>query len=129
MFCNVFFAEKVFNRSYKYELVCLEERRLQKLRKKCMLEYNQSQLLKTPLKLEEVPHHQVDDLDCKAKPPFWWRKNQTDEWSSYKPNDVLSQTETSIGDGATRWAAEPCLTAVVVDDPCRRKYDMQLYVI
>lgn len=76
--------------------------------------------------MEGVPHHQ--DLDCKAKPPFWWRKNQTDGWSSYNPEDVLSQTETS-GDGVARWAAEPCLTAVVVDDPCRRKYDMQLYAV
>ncbi|XP_050295120.1 uncharacterized protein LOC126735208 [Anthonomus grandis grandis] len=115
--------EKVFNRSYKYELVCLEESRLQKLRNKCEKEENISEaLFKSVEKKEhEESHPPMKVLDCKAVPPFWWKT--VDEQTQVTPAIPVPETVQTF---SGRWAQEPCLTAVVVDDPCRRKFDMQL---
>ncbi|XP_074028275.1 uncharacterized protein [Leptinotarsa decemlineata] len=126
--------EKVFNRSYQFELDCIEAARLEKLRVKCEREdadfENSFQRLVTNQKAKEKPAIQVKT--CKEEPPFWWKKSNIEGEC-----DVVEQpkTETFSDDlvGTTsyrssyvRWQEEPNLTAFVQDDPCRRKRDMLL---
>ncbi|KAF7268949.1 hypothetical protein GWI33_017978 [Rhynchophorus ferrugineus] len=118
--------EKVFNRSYKYELVCLEEARLQKVRDKCEREEtewrNKNQLIENRVQEEKNPPMKVKE--CEHSPPFWWAEGRDPKTT--EESKVPSRPDDEIGTAAFcgRWAEEPCLTAVVVDDPCRRKLDM-----
>ncbi|XP_030752834.1 uncharacterized protein LOC115879918 [Sitophilus oryzae] len=119
--------EKVFNRSYKYELVCLEEARLQKLRDKYEREQaeweNKCQLIEN--KLHEKKHPPMKVKKCEHDKPFWWSGNNV----AKKYKEDLNEEPKNEDDSkpfSGRWAEEPCLTAVVVDDPCRRKFDMHV---
>ncbi|KAG5896768.1 hypothetical protein JTB14_008344 [Gonioctena quinquepunctata] len=126
--------EKVFNRSYQFELDCLEAARLYKLRTKSKREdaafENGFQRLVTKQKAKEKPAIQVKS--CKEEPPFWWMNGKVE--NEGVEDMEQSETDKSVDIVATttyrsayvRWQDQPNLTAVVQDDPCRRKHDMHL---
>ncbi|ENN75523.1 hypothetical protein D910_10302 [Dendroctonus ponderosae] len=124
--------EKVFNRSYKYELVCLEEQRLQKLREKCQREQSAlEESFRTAQKKEHAESHPpMKVVKCVKQPPFWWQDcgNMGDLKENAANFNLPLSLEAPANRHPGRWAKEPCLTAVVVDDPCRRKHEMHSYV-
>ncbi|XP_060520373.1 uncharacterized protein LOC132698372 [Cylas formicarius] len=85
------YKQKVFNRSFKYELEWLEENRLQKLHRKCEKEAKEFG------KSACVPRAIISE--------------------TYDNAQVAKST-------IDRWTEEPNLTAIVIDDPCRRKHHM-----
>lgn len=119
----------MFNRSYKYELVCLEERRLQKLREKCQRERTiLEDVFRTAQKKEHAESHPpMSVVKCDKQPPFWWqdcgKKDRIEENTTH--SSLPGTLEGAAIPPPGRWAKEPCLTAVIVDDPCRRKHEMQ----
>ncbi|CAG9763278.1 unnamed protein product [Ceutorhynchus assimilis] len=112
--------EKVFNRSYQYELVCIEARRLEKVREKCEREQALSDVAEQ--KEYEESHRPMKMLPCKAQPPFWWKQVVKEP----QPTTTTIEPESRKPTASKRWAKQPCLTHTVVDDPCRRRWDMQL---
>ncbi|KAL1518274.1 hypothetical protein ABEB36_001919 [Hypothenemus hampei] len=122
------YTEKIFNRSHKYELVYLEERRLEKLRRKCQEEFlRAAQAFKTIRGKEQLRNHSpMMVLDCETHPPFWWKTNE-DPHEGVIASPIPTKSALVEERGfSQRWASEPCLSAIVVDDPCRRKYKMQM---
>ncbi|CAH1372026.1 hypothetical protein MTP99_013519 [Tenebrio molitor] len=119
--------ERVFYRSFKYELDCMEHRRLRKLQKKMEREENEEHV-KNKI-IEEKNTRNVDTMGvqpCKQSSPFWWKKDTGEENIETKI-EIAKSTESHAEDKAClRWQEEPCLTEYAKMDPCRRRLDMAL---
>ncbi|KAJ8919891.1 hypothetical protein NQ315_006420 [Exocentrus adspersus] len=79
-------------------------------------------------KEKEKPKIQV--APCKQPAPFWWKAdNKTKEpvtadvEDGYKHRQPLGPVDQTC---TGRWIEEPNLAGFVQDDPCRRKYDINL---
>lgn len=120
------FVERVFYRSFKYELDCLEESRLDKLYRKMEreeIEENEKNKI-----IEEKSSRNVDNLGvktCKDYKPFWWKdKNEqtcNDTFMERKASEGVSYEFTDL-----RWQEEPNLTEFKYVDPCKRQREMAL---
>ncbi|KAJ8934989.1 hypothetical protein NQ314_013076 [Rhamnusium bicolor] len=125
--------KRIFNRPYMYELDCTEVARLDKLRDKCERENadfeNSFEKLLHAQKEREKPTIVVKS--CKEGPPGWWKADMK-QIETKKGLQILSKANVRNAvtvtrkDSCPRWQEEPNLAGLVQDDPCRRKYDMNM---
>lgn len=94
-----FVSAKIFNRPYQYEMECLEEERLHKLRRKCVRDAH-SEKTAGSTNNSLVDQKLSGDLATK---------------STYR------QEDTSL-----RWRPEPDLLATSIKDPCIKRREMAL---
>lgn len=125
-------VEKVFNRSYKYELDCIEAVRREKIKAKSL--HDQTVFEQDFQELENL-HKQMQKTSlvvdaCEIEPPFWWRdfsqSEKTDNEISLKLEDETKLGETTYQKSYAHWQEPPNLTGYVQDDPCKRKREMRL---
>lgn len=126
--------EKVFNRSYKYELDCIEDVRQEKIKARSL--HDQDQFEQAFEGLEDL-HKQMQKpplvVDtCEIEPPFWWRDlsgfEMTQDVLPTKAADenLTKIDETTYQTSYIHWQEPPNLTGYVQDDPCKRKREMRL---
>ncbi|XP_072400032.1 uncharacterized protein [Diabrotica undecimpunctata] len=116
--------EKIFNRSYQFELDCIEAERLEKRRVKnetdaAEFEGSFQRLVKKQVEKESPP---IPLVPCKIEPPFWWPKTPQPDEEIIEPVKITPVYTRSHA----RWIEEPNLTAFVQDNLCQRKKDMLL---
>ncbi|XP_064215052.1 uncharacterized protein LOC103313005 [Tribolium castaneum] len=123
--------ERVFYRSFNYELECMEERRLKKLYDKMDREEREENEKK---KMIEEKHIRNTDVTmglkkCKDIQPFWWNKDKSSESDLAQNRNFQKRNENFSEEIPTlRWQEEPSLTEYLNTDPCKRRYDMALNV-
>lgn len=125
---------KIFCRSSKYELDCLEEVRQDKIQRKMERERRQSELrkgIKTDQDKDSV-ETPVIIVPCKHQPPFWWKQEVSESEGRFRidaERGVVPQADKSeYKTEFLRWQKEPDVFAENLTDPCRRRDELALYV-
>lgn len=126
---HVRFAAKIFNRPYRYELDCLEEKRLEKLREKCMRDESDF------IKINQTPNALNEEADqsntCGNKAPFWWNQEQTRPKEHTLLNLEDRNTTPLVSSQAEqenlRWQEEQNIVQITAfKDPCVRREELAL---
>ncbi|XP_063910329.1 uncharacterized protein LOC135127699 isoform X2 [Zophobas morio] len=115
--------ERVFYRSFIYELDCMEDERLKKLYKK--MDREEKEELEKYKIIEEKNTKNLDGSPCKSEIPFWWRQEVGEEVGE----DVAPKTkgvEVKYDYTGMRWQEEPSLTEYAKMGPCKRRGEMAL---
>lgn len=104
--------------------------RLEKLRQKCQREYEsfEGTFAKLVYKQRQKEKPTIRVAPCKAEAPFWWKAEDRKKDSvGSEPTTEEQRHETPTDKTCTgRWIEEPNLAGIVKDDPCRRKYEINL---
>ncbi|XP_044253338.1 uncharacterized protein LOC123004234 isoform X2 [Tribolium madens] len=120
--------ERVFYRSFKYELECMEERRLRKLDDKMEREEKEENEKNKIIEEKHIRNANVmmGVKTCKDIKPFWW-KDKNDKKDLNQKINLRRQGESFNDESPTlRWQEEPSLTEYLKTDPCKRRFDMAL---
>lgn len=72
----------------------------------------------------EKPEIQVKS--CEKEAPFWWQPHKDTPLSYPQIRNEMTAVTRTGNPICLRWQEEPNLTSFVKDDPCKRKFDMQL---
>lgn len=114
---NTFLA-RIFQRSYNYELDCLEEARLKKLYAKMAREEAEEAHVQKGTKAQ-TPEKGMDC--CKKVPPFWWKSPEVLEKKVPKMQVGPSSSKASPAT-YLRWQSNPSIFhGDGPDDPCKRR--------
>lgn len=123
-----YYLAKVFQRSYKYELDCMENARLQKLWRKVQREEEIDRQ-----KLKAHGDASVSDKEkivgCQMLPPFWWKKSEGDSKICSDSKEISIQPSKSVYQASyLRWQEKPNPMQTGHDDFCKRRNDLFRYV-
>lgn len=125
---------KIFCRSFKYELDCMEEARQKKLLQKMQREHLQEIHKKSAQNESDINANKtpLTVLPCEHQPPFWWKHGMPEGNARLKMDekfDLVPQPDKSEYKASfLRWQEEPNIFVQNLTDPCKRRAQMALYV-